>query len=51
MLQNIFSHRPPLYDLFDNAELRAVHTPCITSDLMETVYCHETTWPKCIISN
>ena len=24
MLQNIFSHRPPLYDLFYKAELRAL---------------------------
>ena len=28
MLQNVFSHRPPLYHLFDKAELRALHTPC-----------------------
>ena len=28
MIQIIFSHRPPLYDLFDKAELRALHTPC-----------------------
>ena len=29
MLQNIFSHRPPLYDVFDKAELYALHAPCI----------------------
>ena len=28
MFQNIFSHRPPLYDFLDKAELRAFHTPC-----------------------
>ena len=27
MLQNVFSYRPPLYDLFDKAEFRALHTP------------------------
>ena len=27
MLQKIFSHRPPLYDLFDKAELGALHPP------------------------
>ena len=28
MLQNIFSHRPPLYDVFNKAELYALHVPC-----------------------
>ena len=28
MLQNIFSHRPPLYDLFAEAELRALPPLC-----------------------
>ena len=28
MLQNIFSHRPPLYDVFDKAELYVLHAPC-----------------------
>ena len=28
MLQNVFSHRPPLYELFDKAEFRALHTLC-----------------------
>ena len=28
MLQNVFSHRLPLYNLFDEAEFRALHTPC-----------------------
>ena len=28
MLENIFSHRSPLYDLFDKAELRALHPSC-----------------------
>ena len=28
ILQNVFSHRPPLYDLFDKAEFTALHTPC-----------------------
>ena len=28
MLQNIFSHRPPLYDVFDKAESYALHPPC-----------------------
>ena len=27
MLQNIFSRRPPLYNLFATAELRALHPP------------------------
>ena len=30
MLQNVFSHRPPLYDLFDKAEFGALHTPWLT---------------------
>ena len=25
MLQHIFSHRPPLYDLIDKAEVRTLH--------------------------
>ena len=29
MLQNIFSYRPPLYDLFNKAELCALHPPCV----------------------
>ena len=28
MLQNVFSHRPALCDPFDEAEFRALHTPC-----------------------
>ena len=28
MLQNIFSHRPPLYDVFDKAELCVLHESC-----------------------
>ena len=28
MLQNIFSYRPPLHDLFNEAELRAFHPTC-----------------------
>ena len=32
MLQNVFSHRPPLYDIFDKAELRALYTPCHITD-------------------
>ena len=31
MLQNIFSHRPRLYDVFDKAELYALHPPCISA--------------------
>ena len=33
ILQNVFSHRPPLYDLFDKAEFHALHTPCIQYQL------------------
>ena len=28
MLQNLFSHRSPLYDVFDKAELYVLHAPC-----------------------
>ena len=31
MLQNIFSHRPPLYNIFDKAEFRALHIPWSTN--------------------
>ena len=30
MRQNIFSHKPPLYDLFDKAEVRALHPLCMS---------------------
>ena len=29
MLQNIFSHRPPLYNVFDKAELYVLHAPWV----------------------
>ena len=29
MLQNIFSHRPPLYDVVDEAELYVLHASCL----------------------
>ena len=32
MLQIVFSHGPPLYDLLDNAEFRTLHTPCFRYD-------------------
>ena len=37
MLQNIFSHRPPLYDVFDQAELYALPPPWVKGRIQVNV--------------